>query len=91
MTGPEHYLEAERLLAVAASDLSANMIVQTGEDKADVLAAAQAHATLALVAATAVARTEWRGDGGASTYLADDDQWAKAVEFGRSTSTERES
>lgn len=52
MSGPEHHLEAERLLAIAASDVSENMTLQTGEHKADVLAAAQAHATLALAAAS---------------------------------------
>lgn len=53
MNGPEHYAEAERLLGLADSAVSANMAASTGESKADVLAAAQVHATLALTAATA--------------------------------------
>ncbi|NKT41771.1 hypothetical protein GS676_02670 [Rhodococcus hoagii] len=51
MTGAEHYAEAERLLAHADSDVSENWPVQTGERKADILAAAQVHATLAQAAA----------------------------------------
>jgi hypothetical protein len=45
----EHYLEAERLLELADSNVSANWEFQTGESKADVLRAAQVHATLATV------------------------------------------
>ncbi|MFF4595296.1 hypothetical protein [Amycolatopsis sp. NPDC001319] len=45
MTGPEHYLEAERLVA------STSMRDLLPED-ANKLAAAQVHATLALTAAT---------------------------------------
>lgn len=52
MNGPEHYQEAERLLTVADGDPSQNWPTQTGEFKADLLSAAQVHATLALVAAT---------------------------------------
>lgn len=52
MNGPQHYREAERLLAQVADVVSLNYSTQTGETKADVLAAAQAHATLALAAAT---------------------------------------
>lgn len=49
MTGPEHYAEAERLTELASRQPSN----QEGNDNAKVLlAAAQAHATLALVAAT---------------------------------------
>jgi hypothetical protein len=61
MNGPEHYAEAERLLAQVADVVSLNYSAQTGEEKADVLAAAQVHATLALVAATANADP---GEGG---------------------------
>lgn len=46
MTGPEHFAEAERLLTVCAGD-------QRGSPLDDACtAAAQAHATLALAAAT---------------------------------------
>ena len=48
MTGPEHYQEAERLLAEAAGN-SASM-----GQLAAVTAAAKVHATLALAAATAL-------------------------------------
>lgn len=51
MTGPEHYREAERLLAIVAP------IPATAEDapaNASIVAEAQAHATLALAAATAL-------------------------------------
>lgn len=54
MTGPEHYREAERLLDLAdhgaESDDGYRM---TSEWDADMLAAAQVHATLATAAATA--------------------------------------
>lgn len=52
MNGAQHYAEAERLLALADSDVSENWPVQAGERKSDILAAAQVHATLAQVAAT---------------------------------------
>jgi hypothetical protein len=48
MTGAEHYAEAESLLTMADRDVSDNLAVSTGEHKADILAAAQVHATLAL-------------------------------------------
>lgn len=47
MTGPEHYREAERLLAEAFDDS------ETASAK-EILAEAQVHATLALAAATAL-------------------------------------
>ena len=47
MTGPEHYREAERLLDEAAD-------TSTNEAEAAIATRAQAHATLALAAATAV-------------------------------------
>lgn len=59
MTGPEHYREAERLLAEGLHVL--------GEDgpltgAAEPLAAAQVHATLALAAATAMAHPYRSGE-----------------------------
>lgn len=45
VTGPEHYREAERLLAQE---------YETWEERAAIAAAAQVHATLALAAATAL-------------------------------------
>ncbi|MER6860790.1 MULTISPECIES: hypothetical protein [Streptomyces] len=48
MTGPEHYRKAEALLDTAAK----NFLL--GKDASSALAAAQAHATLALAAATAL-------------------------------------
>lgn len=55
MNGPEHYREAERLLTQADSDVSENWPTQTGEHKADMIAAAQVHAALAQVALLAEA------------------------------------
>ena len=51
MTGPEHYAEAERLLALAGRHSSG---ATYGPEWALTLTAAQVHATLALAAATAV-------------------------------------
>jgi hypothetical protein len=51
MTGPEHYAEAERLLAVADRNTRG---VTYDQEWALTLTAAQVHATLALAAATAV-------------------------------------
>jgi len=61
MTGPEHYAEAERLLAVADRHTSG---VTYGPEWTLTLTAAHVHATLALAAATAVGvagpdRTAW--------------------------------
>jgi hypothetical protein len=50
MTGPEHYKEAERLLANIAGDDDADSIV-VREFVPELLAVAQVHATLALAAA----------------------------------------
>jgi len=51
MTGPEHYAEAERLLTLADRHSQG---ATYGQEWALTLTAAQAHATLALAAATAV-------------------------------------
>jgi hypothetical protein len=48
MTGPEHYYEAQRLLA------DPNYGEPKGIARSEVVAAAQVHATLALAAATAL-------------------------------------
>ena len=61
MTGPEHYAEAERLLAVADRHTSG---VTYGPEWTLTVTAAHVHATLALAAATAVGtagpdRTAW--------------------------------
>lgn len=52
MTGPQHYLEAERLLAHLGDSLPIDEATATTDLHAK-LAAAQVHATLALAAATA--------------------------------------
>jgi hypothetical protein len=52
VTGPEHYVEAERLIADAC-DPSGNPSIDAGTIGMS-LAAAQVHATLALAAATAI-------------------------------------
>lgn len=73
-TGPEHYREAERLLEQAAVD-SRDPMRRYVED-ANVIAAAQVHATLALAAATAedVVRTP-AGPGDHDVQRA----WSKAI------------
>ncbi|MET8978509.1 hypothetical protein ABZX85_23115 [Streptomyces sp. NPDC004539] len=53
MTGPEHYHEAERLLAVAA-DSSETTYAGENPEADRTIAEAQVHATLALAAATAL-------------------------------------
>lgn len=52
MIGPEHYREAERLLADAACGVTTGPVYFL-EDALPTLAAAQVHATLALAAAMA--------------------------------------
>ncbi len=56
MTGPEHYQEAERLLATAYED---NLTTYEGENPAAArqIAEAQVHAALALAAASALGNT----------------------------------
>ncbi|WP_275558588.1 hypothetical protein [Streptomyces sp. 5-6(2022)] len=56
MTGPEHYREAERLLA------EADNIAEQGGDMGEMIAAAQVHATLAQAAATALIDETPRSD-----------------------------
>lgn len=76
-SGPEHYREAERLLTFAED----RAMEHGGEWYANVMRAAQVHATLALAAATVADRgigpTEssgWR------TLRVDDDQWREVVQ-----------
>ncbi|MGP3684103.1 hypothetical protein ACTVZO_05215 [Streptomyces sp. IBSNAI002] len=60
MTGPEHYRQAEQLLAESMTELRPN---DEGHCEADrTIAAAQVHATLALAAATALIDETPRGD-----------------------------
>lgn len=72
MNGPEHYAEAERLLGEAVSWDPDERQTRTDEV---VLAAAQAHATLALAAATA--------DAAVQRYIGDenttDREWTQAI------------
>ena len=69
MTGPEHYREAERLVAA----------VSTGELTGDALARAQVHAALALAAATAMA-AQPQGDGLAPAMpTADAHEWYDVI------------
>jgi hypothetical protein len=58
MTGPEHYSEAERLIAMARElPISRDLYVVDQAQGALILADAQVHATLALAAATALDTT----------------------------------
>lgn len=59
MTGPEHYIRAEQLLREVRDGH------QEGTDVAAILAAAQAHSSLALAAATAMSSpVDGEGDSG---------------------------
>ncbi|MFF6904558.1 hypothetical protein ACFY9Q_01280 [Streptomyces sp. NPDC012389] len=73
MTGPQHYREAERLLAEARHEGADGVAYVRLEN----IAAAQVHATLALAAATAV-------DTGVNAFRddinsADVEEWAAAM------------
>ncbi len=48
MNAAEHIKKAEELLANADRDVSENWPAMTGENKSDIIAAAQVHATLAV-------------------------------------------
>ena len=65
MTGPEHYREAEQLLAACGFDSAINADYADQMSAPTWLAAAQAHATLALAAATALGTSDdmWPADG----------------------------
>jgi hypothetical protein len=74
VTGPEHYRQAEQLLAavnrrIAGDDRSE--YVQTASRRAELRAEAQVHATLALAAATAT--------GTSDHPAADWDEWRPVV------------
>ena len=62
MTGPEHYQEAERMLAGAGCATAETAGYVDPVLAGPWLAAAQVHATLALAAATALANNEWMPD-----------------------------
>lgn len=71
MTGPEHYREAERLLAEVATDDGG---IDFGDVGDEYVAAAQVHATLALAAATALHKSE-----GPERADLDDADWMRAA------------
>lgn len=85
MTGPEHYLEAERLLRNAAEITARFAGLADGVRDAEVsngmrllvsaVTAAGAHATLALAAAT-IAGSHWTGSSAVAS------QWRDAGIFG---------
>ena len=84
MTGPEHYLEAEKLLRSCQIDRAVDRevaiypAVEDGVNNiGNVLAAAQVHATLALAAATALT-----GYLGIVTTTTDEIAWMKAANGG---------
>ena len=56
MTGPEHYAEAERLLADAVVDITVGQSDGNHREHDEQVARAQVHATLALAAATVTGR-----------------------------------
>jgi hypothetical protein len=62
MTGPEHYLEAERLIAMARESHHADLYGHESDaQSALILADAQVHATLAAAAATALSGERLEG------------------------------
>lgn len=76
MNGPDHYVEAENLLMQAHATYDTAMRIGSSAQEAMVirnqlLAESQVHATLALVAATAVPAARHRSD--------QDDLWTNAI------------
>jgi hypothetical protein len=60
MTGPEHYAEAERLIAMARRPPTSEELYGSRQAQLTlILADAQVHATLALAAATATTSGAW--------------------------------
>lgn len=88
MTGPEHYREAERLLEEFTAEVEVRVealptymaALQTG------MAQAQAHATLALAAATALRGSEQHG-----LPIRDWDEWHLAAGVKRAKDAEPQS
>lgn len=73
MTGPEHYRQAERLLAAVAGGIPGDVLAQSVL-RAEMIGRAQAHATLAGAAAMGTYGATLPG---ASTRsAADDEAWA---------------
>jgi hypothetical protein len=70
MTGPEHYREAEQLIAAARSTAQASTLESTHR-YAQTIAEAQVHAMLALAAATAVSSDSREWHNVAGTKLSD--------------------
>jgi len=68
MTGPEHYREAEQLIAVARDTAQASTLESTRQ-YAQTIAEAQVHAILALAAATGLSSDsrEWHDVAGTSS------------------------
>lgn len=73
MTGPEHYLEAERRLLMSWEDDS------TPERSAGLVAEAQVHATLALAAATASQQVDVAMDDDVARLVVERDQYRTEV------------
>ena len=75
MTGPEHYAAAERLLRILTKPVEHGGTVIDASMNPNVVAAAQAHATLALAAATALG-------GGEGPPAPDWDAWYRTASEG---------
>lgn len=74
MSPAVHYAKAESLLELANERVSANWSAESGELKSDILAAAQVHATLALVGATLATSNrhldpQWEHVGAATQFI----------------------
>lgn len=74
MTGAEHYRQAEKLLANAWQKGGPNgdAFIRTDNQRDAMLVSAQAHATLALAAATALSQT-------GEMYVPDAEAWEQAA------------
>jgi hypothetical protein len=74
MNGPEHYRTAEVLLTNLRDEISGmpGTPLRTKEQQAQMIAEAQVHATLALVAATALSAFDMSG----RPLVADGEPWA---------------
>lgn len=80
MNGPEHYAEAEALLERATTrvEIGGHRFSYIADHEIAPVIAAQAHATLALAAATVAARTTWANpaDDYSETHVDNNEAWA---------------
>lgn len=75
MNGPEHYREAERLLAYIEDGALQEGVVLPTDAETSIAIRAQAHATLALAAATAMAQMPTNPGEPLGMHLKDFEPW----------------